>query len=55
MTQCSVLSISAIRRQLELAKRYKQLKESGRLEKYLARKRKKNAQRDRRQLPFKRH
>jgi ribosomal RNA-processing protein 36 len=45
----------SVRRQLELAKRYKELKESGRLEKYLARKRKRNAQRDRRQLPFKRH
>ena len=45
----------AVRRQLELAEKYKQLKESGRLERYLARRRKRNAQRDRRQLPFKRH
>ena len=53
---CSiVVPISAVRRQLELVQRYKKLKESGKLEKYLARKRRRNAQRDRRGLPFKRH
>ena len=44
----------AVRKQLELAEKYKQLKRRGRLEKYLAKKRRRNAQRDRRQLPFKR-
>ena len=50
---CKYLHV-AVRKQLELAEKYKQLKKAGRLEKYLARKRKRNAQRDRRQLPFKR-
>lgn len=45
----------SIRKQLELVEKYKQLKKDGRLEKYLSKKRRRNAQRDRRQLPFKRH
>lgn len=39
------------RKVLELAEKYKELKKSGKLEKYLAKKRKKNMSKDRRQMP----
>jgi ribosomal RNA-processing protein 36 len=44
----------SVQKRLELAEKYKELKKNGRLEKYLTKKRRRNAQRDRRQLPFKR-
>ena len=42
---------SAERKKLELAEKYKALKESGKLDKYLAKKRKKNAAKERKLLP----
>ena len=47
-------SSPAVQKRLALAEKYKQLKRTGKLEKFLSKKRKKNTQRDRRQLPFKR-
>ncbi|XP_064403649.1 ribosomal RNA processing protein 36 homolog isoform X2 [Halichondria panicea] len=41
-------------KKLLLAKKYTELKKSGKLDKFIAKKRKKNASRDRKQLPFKR-
>ena len=46
--------LPAVQKQLELVDKYKELKRTGKFEKYLTKKRKRNAQRDRRQLPFKR-
>lgn len=48
------LSSPAVQKRLAMAEKYKQLKRTGKLEKFLSKKRKKNARRDRRQLPFKR-
>lgn len=48
------MCLPAVQKQLELVDKYKELKKTGKLEKYLTKKRKRNAQRDRRQLPFKR-
>eukprot|EP00794_Sanderia_malayensis_P020097 gene20097-22067_t len=42
------------KKKLELVEKYKHLKESGKLEKYLSKKRKRNAAKDRRNLPWKR-
>lgn len=41
----------ALQRKVLLAKRYKELKESGRLEKFLVKKRKRNTTRDRKRMP----
>lgn len=41
------------RRQLELAEKYKQLQKSGKVEQYLGRKRRKNAQKEKKKLPGK--
>ena len=46
--------LSAAQKKLEMAQKYKELKRSGKLDKFLSKKRKKNASRDRKQLPFKR-
>lgn len=46
--------IVATQKKLLLAKKYTELKKSGSLNKFIAKKRKKNASRDRKQLPFKR-
>ncbi|CAH1791959.1 unnamed protein product [Owenia fusiformis] len=43
---------SADKKKLELAEKYKELKKSGKLEAYLGKKRKKNAQKERKKLPF---
>lgn len=48
------VALLAVQKQLELADKYKELKRTGKLDKYLTKKRKRNAKRDRRQLPFKR-
>ena len=45
---------SAVKKRLELAEKYKELRSSGKLEKFLSKKRKRNARRDRRLMPFKR-
>lgn len=45
------LSHVATVKKLELAEKYRELKKSGRLEKYMSKKRKRNAQRDKRKLP----
>ncbi len=47
-------SHTATQKKLLLAKKYTELKKSGKLDKFIAKKRKKNASRDRKQLPFKR-
>ena len=44
---------SGDRRKLELADKFRDLKKSGKLNKYLAKKRKKNAQKEKRKLPGK--
>lgn len=41
-------------RQLELVQRYQELKKTGKLDKFLSKKRKRNVSRDRKRLPFKR-
>ena len=41
----------ATQKKLELAEKYSRLKKSGKLEKFLAKKRRKNASRDRKDLP----
>ncbi len=46
--------ISATQKKLLLAKKYAELKKSGKFDKFIAKKRKKNASRDRKQLPFRR-
>ena len=57
--QCSLLlyhrlfdSYTAVQKKIELAHKYMELKKSGKLEKFMTKKRKKNARRDRKQLPF---
>jgi len=39
-------------KKIELAKKFSELKRSGKLEKFVERKRKRNARRDRKHLPF---
>ena len=39
-------------KKIELAKKYSELKKSGKLEKFVEKKRKRNAKRDRKQLPM---
>ena len=39
------------RRKLELAEQFRELKKSGKVDKYMAKKRKKNAQKEKRKLP----
>ena len=46
-----ILSTVATQKKLELAEKYGRLKKSGKLEKFLAKKRRKNASRDRKDLP----
>ncbi|XP_043917081.1 ribosomal RNA processing protein 36 homolog [Protopterus annectens] len=43
------------KRKLELADKYRELKKSGKLDSFLSKKRKRNALKDRRKLPFKKH
>lgn len=49
-----VLYFTAEKKKLELAEKYKTLKESGKLNKYLSKKRKRNAAKERKYLPKKR-
>ena len=45
------IHITATQKKLELAEKYSKLKKSGKLEKFLTKKRRKNASRDRKALP----
>ncbi len=51
---CSVSLRAATQKRLDLTKKFKELKKSGKLDQFLSKKRKKNASRDRKRLPFKR-
>ena len=46
------ISSAAVEKQLDLAEKYKELKKSGNVEKYLSKKRKKAAAKDRKKLPY---
>lgn len=46
------MCFAADKRKLELAEKYKELKRSGKLEGFLSKKRKRNAAKDKRRLPF---
>lgn len=46
---------AAEKKKLELAEKYKTLKESGKLDRYLSKKRKRNAAKERKYLPKKRN
>lgn len=46
------LTSTAEMQKMELAEKYKQLKKSGKLESFLNKKRKRNAAKDKRKLPF---
>ena len=45
--------VSADKKKLALAEKFKELKKSGKIEKYMQRKRKKNASKEKRKLPRK--
>ena len=49
----TVLIYTATQRKIELAQKYSELKKSGKLKKFMSKKRKKNSSRDRKRLPFK--
>lgn len=49
---CSLNPLTADKKKLELAEKYSELKKSGKLENFLSKKRKRNAGKDRRKLPF---
>lgn len=53
MYDCCMITLVhvATQKKLELAEKYGRLKKSGKLEKFLAKKRRKNASRDRKDLP----